>query len=105
LTLRYDFAQRAVADLAEIARYTRAVWGLKQARLYREELDLSIQKLALAPGVGRRRAELGKAVRSFPVARHVAYYVESDGGITVLRILHPGMDIGLAFGGDNPSRS
>lgn len=94
---RYDFTRRALADLRDIARYTRESWGPKQARLYREELELSIQKLALSPGLGRARADVAPSVRSFPIARHVAYYVESQGGVTVLRVLHPSMDVAGVF--------
>ena len=97
MTPRYDFTHHGVADLEEIGRYTREQWGLKQARLYREELELSLQKLALSPALGRSRQEIAQSVRSFPVARHIAFYVETQGGITVLRILHPSIDVNLAF--------
>ena len=99
---RHDFTKRALADLRDIARYTRERWGRKQARLYREELDLGIRKLALSPGMGRVRADVAPSVRSFPVARHVAFYVEGEGGITVLRLLHPSMDVARAFPDDEP---
>ena len=46
---RYEFTQRALADLREIARYTRETWGRQQARLCREEIELGIRKLALSP--------------------------------------------------------
>ena len=94
---RYDFTRRALADLRDIVRYSRESWGRKQARLYREELELSIQKFALSPGLGRARADVAPSVRSFPIARHVAFYVKSEGGITVLRVLHPSMDVAGAF--------
>lgn len=94
---RYDVTQRALTDLRNIARYTSETWGQKQARLYLEELELGIQKLALSPGLGRVRAEVALSVRSFPIARHVAFYVESEGEITVLRVLHPNMDVARAF--------
>ncbi|MDE0001380.1 MAG: type II toxin-antitoxin system RelE/ParE family toxin [Rhodospirillaceae bacterium] len=94
---RYEFTQRALTDLRDIARYTRETWGQKQARLYLEELELGIQKLALSPSLGRVRAEVAPSARSFPIARHVAFYVESEGGITVLRVLHPSMDVAQAF--------
>ena len=97
---RYDFTLRALADLRDIARYTRETWGPKQARLYREELELEIRKLALAPGMGRMRADVAPRVRSFPIARHVAFYLENDDGITVLRVLHPSMDVARAFRDD-----
>ena len=97
---RYEVTRLALADLREIVRYTRATWGTKQARLYREELELCIQKLALSPGLGRVRADVAPSVRSFPIARHIAYYVERDSGITVLRVLHPSMDVGDALAPD-----
>ena len=97
---RYDFTKRALDDLREIARYTRETWGQRQARLYREELELGIRKLALSPGMGRVRADVAPSVRSFPIARHVAFYVEGEGGITVLRLLHPSMDVARAFPDD-----
>ena len=99
---RYDFTKRALADLREIARYTRETWGLGRARLYREELELEIQKLALSPGMGRARSDVAPSVRSFPIARHVAFYVEREGGITVLRLLHPSMDVARAFSDIEP---
>ena len=94
---RYDFTWRALADLRNIVRYTRESWGRKQARIYREEIELGIQKLALSPGLGRVRADVAPSVRSFPIARHVAFYVESEGGITVVRVLHPAMNVASAF--------
>ena len=97
---RYDFTNRALDDLRKIARYTRETWGQRQARLYREELELGIRKLALSPGMGRVRADVAPLVRSFPIARHVAFYVEGEGGITVLRLLHPSMDVARVFPDD-----
>lgn len=94
---RYDVTPRALADLRDTVRYTRATWGRKQALLYGEALELGIQKLALSPGLGRLRADVALSVRSFPMARQVAFYVESEGGITVLRVLHPSMDVAQAF--------
>lgn len=97
---RYDFTQRALADLRDVARYTGRTWGHKQAQLYREELELGVQKLALSPAIGRERSDVGTSVRSFPIARHVVFYVECEGGITVLRVLHPTMDVHRAFSDD-----
>ncbi len=97
---RYDFTRRALADLRDIARYTRTTWGHRQAQLYRKELELGVQKLALSPGIGRERPDVGPSVRSFLIARHVVFYVECDGGITVLRMLHPTMDVAHAFSDD-----
>ena len=52
---RYDFARRALADLRDIARYTRETWGRKQARLYREELESIKSSLCHPPRVACER--------------------------------------------------
>ncbi len=94
---RYDFTARAVEDLREINRYTEKEWGSKQARLYHEELELALQKLSLNPNLGRSREEVGHGIRSFRIASHIAFYLPREGGLTVIRLLHPGRDIELAF--------
>jgi plasmid stabilization system protein ParE len=46
--------------------------GEQQARRYREELDLGLQKLSLMPDAGRARPELVPRLRSFVVGAHIA---------------------------------
>jgi toxin ParE1/3/4 len=94
---RYDFTARAAADLREIGRYTKKTWGTEQARRYREELEIALQKLSLSPNVGRQREAIAPGVRSFRVASHIAFYVQRNDGITILRLLHPSMDVDAAF--------
>lgn len=94
---RCEFTAQAVEDLREIGRYTRETWGLTQARRYRQELELSLQKLSLTPLSGHARREIAENVRSFPVGSHIAYYLPRKNGITVLRLLHPRMDVERAF--------
>jgi len=93
----YRLTRRALADLRDIARYTGETWGRRQARLYVEELELRIRKLALSPEMGRLRDDVAPSVRSFPIGRHVMFYLTSESGITVLRVLHPRMDVARAF--------
>jgi toxin ParE1/3/4 len=97
---QYDFTAQAVKDLREIGRYTKKTWGIEQARHYRQELELAIQKLSLNPHMGRERNEIAPGVRSFRVAPHIAFYAPRRDGLTVLRLLHPQMDVDLAFGLD-----
>jgi toxin ParE1/3/4 len=94
---RCDLTEQAAGDLKDIARYTKREWGTEQARRYREELALSLQKLSISPNIGRARDELGPGVRSFKMGSHIAFYTEQRGHITVLRILHPSRDIDGAF--------
>lgn len=95
---RYNFTAHANEDLRNIIRYTRQTWGVKQARLYRQELELSLTRLGERPDMGRKREEIAAGVRSFRVAEHIAFYASRRGGITILRLLHPSMDVELAFG-------
>lgn len=97
MTARYDFTAQAAADLKEIGRYTKQAWGLAQAHRYSEELEMSLQKLSLSPNVGRQRESIAPGVRSFRVAAHIAFYVQRQDGITILRVLHPSMDVDAAF--------
>lgn len=94
---RYNFTEHAAADLRNIIRHTRQTWGLKQARRYRQELELSLKRLAELPSMGRQREEIAPGVRSFRVAEHIAFFTPRKGGITILRFLHPSMDVELAF--------
>lgn len=94
---RYNFTAHAAENLLNIIRYTRQTWGLKQARHYRQELELSLKRLAELPNMGRKREEIVPGVRSFRVAEHIAFFTPRKGGITILRLLHPSMDVELAF--------
>jgi toxin ParE1/3/4 len=94
---RYDLANRAVTDLLEIVRYTKQKWGQEQAQRYREELDLALQQLSLTFDLGRRREEIARGLRSYPVAQHIAFYAPRKSTILVLRILHPRMNVDAAF--------
>jgi toxin ParE1/3/4 len=93
----YDFTARAAEDLREIGRYTRRPWGIAQARHYRQELELALHNLSLNPLIGREREEIEVEIRSFRVAAHVAFYMPRRGGITVIRLLHPSMDVEPAY--------
>jgi toxin ParE1/3/4 len=95
---RYQLATRAAADLLEIVRYTTQKWGLEQAQRYREELDLALQQLSLTADLGRNRATIAPGLRSFPVAQHIAFYIQKKDKIIILRILHPRMNADEAFG-------
>ncbi len=93
----YELAAAAVADLLEIVSYTRKTWGSIQAQRYRDELELALQHLALAPERGRTRGAIVPGMRSFRVAQHVAFYIQQKGTIKILRVLHPRMDVEDAF--------
>ena len=96
---RFELATRANADLLEIVRYTYQEWGAAQAQSYRVELELALQQLSLTPALGRRREAIAPGLQSFPVAQHIAFYIQRKDRIVVLRILHPRMNVDDAFEG------
>ncbi len=90
----FDLTGIAKQDLREIGRYTEQAWGAGQAKKYLRTLEMALETLSAIPKAGRPRNEIAAEVRSFEIGRHIAYYKERDGGITVVRILHPRMEPG-----------
>lgn len=98
---RFDLAESAQRDLESIATYTEETWGRTQARAYIETLEARLSQLAERPQIGRPREDLAQGVRSFTHDQHVIYYLPSETGITVVRILHQRQDISGQF--DDPA--
>ena len=89
----YKLTEAAKKDLWEISAYTKKTWGKEQEKAYREAIRAAaLRVIAKTPKIGQKRDELTEGLRSFPVAHHIAYYVEKRDGIEVARILHPAMD-------------
>lgn len=89
---------RAKADLRSIHEYIATHNPPAAARVLRtiaERLDL----IARNPKMGRSRPDIAPAVRYIPVGRYNVYYMEFEGGIEVVRILHSARDQESAFTG------
>ena len=93
----FEFSPRAAEDVKDIVRYTKGRWGLEQARRYRQELELGLQKLSLSPNLGRNREDIASTIRSFRVGSHIAFYKADKDRIVVIRVLHSSMDVERAF--------
>jgi toxin ParE1/3/4 len=78
--------------LYKIISTTMNLWGYEQAKLYAQNIDAALIKLAQYPDFGRERNEIYKDAKSFPVEKHIVFYQISDNGIDVARILHQRMD-------------
>ena len=50
-------------------------------------------RLAERPLMGRKRPELGEALRSFPIRNYVIFYLPNDEGVEIIRILSGYRDI------------
>ena len=101
----FDLTEIAQEDLREIGRYTEQAWGAGQAKKYLRTLETALETISAIPKAGRPRNEIAAKVRSFEIGRHIAYYKERDGGITVVRILHPRVEPGRHFEQEKASKS
>jgi len=93
----YKLSRLAESDLHKIIISTIETWGSDQAKVYAENLDSALVKLAQYPDFGRLRNELYPDARSFPIQKHIVFYRVTDNGIEVARILHQRMDPSIHF--------
>jgi len=88
----YKLSNLAESDLHKIITSTIETWGSEQAKIYAQNLDSALDKLAHYPDFGRQRDEIYPGARSFPIEKHIVFYCVTSDGIEVARILHQRMD-------------
>jgi len=93
----YSLTDAARADLKGILDYTVQTWGRKRAVSYLDGLDKLASSLAESRRLGRSCDDLREGLLAFPYESHVLYYVETRGGIAVIRVLHKSMNSALHF--------
>ncbi|MCW8915492.1 MAG: type II toxin-antitoxin system RelE/ParE family toxin [Magnetovibrio sp.] len=84
----YHLSQSAQGDLLAIARYTVRHFGEKQAVTYRDSFMSCFEMLADNPKLGRTHDHIRLGLRSFDHKSHTVYYLETDVGVLVVRVLH-----------------
>lgn len=83
---------RAAADLGGIARNTIEIFGVEQARRYRDDLEACFRTLAENPRLGRSAERLRPGLRRFEHRSHAVFYMQNEDGILIVRILHVRME-------------
>ncbi len=91
---------KALSDLAQIWDYI-ADDSEERADAFIATIDAKFQTLSQHPAMGRRREELAPALRSFPVGRHLIFYVALTNGVDIVRVLHGSRDIAILFQDDD----
>lgn len=86
------FTAKAESDVVKVLDYTISEWGVRKARNYIDMLEQRVYALAENPKVGVERDKLSPGVRSFPIEKHVVFYLCDQGEFVVLRVLHQSMD-------------
>ena len=90
---RYRFTLSAKSDLIEIWNYSVENWGGKKAEKYLQDIEDKLNQLAANPELGKHRPEIAPGYYSFPVRKHINFYLISDSHIDIIGILHRRMDI------------
>lgn len=82
----------AQCDLSSIWDFAQEKWDASQAATYIVEIREAIERVAGDPGRGRQVEQIRSGYRRYVVGSHLIFYVERDGSIDVIRILHQRMD-------------
>ena len=80
-------SDRAEIDLLEIWLYI-AERSVSAANRMIDKLHSEAEILAEFPGFGQRRDDLRSGLRSWPVGKYIIFYVSTDSGIAIVRVLH-----------------
>ena len=88
----YKLSSKAVADLDGIYEYTILNFGLEQAQAYLLGLHKRFQHLADNPNFGRNADQLAPRLRRYDYQSHVVFYIPTEQGVLIVRVLHERMD-------------
>ena len=88
----YRISVSADGDIAGIADYTIKMFGIEQARLYRDGLESAFQLLADDPTKGRSAGEFAPNLRRRNYKSHAIFFIPQPAGILIVRVLHQQMD-------------
>jgi toxin ParE1/3/4 len=82
---------RAKQDLGEIYDWI-AESSVSNASSYIKRLVSVMERLSEMPGMGSKRLPAYPSIRAFPVGNHLIFYVETDAGIEIIRVIHGAQD-------------
>jgi toxin ParE1/3/4 len=90
--MSFRLTREAEADIVDIYRYSVEHFGEAQADTYHDGLSDCFRLLADTPLIGRDYGVLRPGLRRYEHASHSVYYLLTDTGILILRVLHRRMD-------------
>jgi len=85
---KYMLSEAADADLRDIAYFTFLHFGSRQAAAYGEGFDVCFEMIAENPKLGQVQDNIRLGLRRHVHQSHEIYYIETDEGILIVRILH-----------------
>lgn len=93
----YRLTLRALKDLDQIADFTFATWGERQAETYLSDMAKRFAWLGKNPGAGRLREEIGEGYRSYRQGSHLIFCIVEAGIVAIIGIPHGSMDVDAFF--------
>lgn len=93
---RPAYTPQSKSDLNDIGCYI-AKDNPRRAVSFIRELRAQCRKIAQAPKVYRPRPELGQGMRSCAHGHYVILFIEDEGIVLIVRVLHGAMDIEAQF--------
>ena|SRR5437867_5637836 len=94
---RLVISPAARSDLVNIREYIAPENKRAATRIIRE-IKASFKTLLTFPELGRRRDELKKGLRSFPIEKYVVFYFVTEQHVKIARVLHGAQDIDSILG-------
>ena len=94
MALEVRLTPGAARDLVQIYDWTLHRFGLEQAERYAQAFDQAFGFIAENPGLARDACNIRPGLFKHVSGSHVVYVRISKSVLTVVRILHGGMDAG-----------
>ena len=83
----YTLTERAEDDLLDLFLDGIEMFGLLQARRYKDELENCFQLIASRPQMGRLAPSIGEGVRRHEHQSHIILYEQAAGTIVILAVV------------------
>lgn len=94
MTRRLIYRPEALAELAEIAAYTRRTWSAEQAKRYVDALVTDIKRLPTSAKRYPLFSQVYPGLRRKRSAMHHIYFLAFDDRVEIVRIMHVQRDPG-----------
>jgi len=88
----YRLSKATQNDLLAIARYTVQTFGTEQSKSYRDGFKTCFELIAENPKLGRAQDHIRLGLRCHDHKSHTVYYINTDRGILIVRVLHEKQD-------------
>ncbi|MDB5391913.1 MAG: plasmid stabilization protein [Planctomycetaceae bacterium] len=95
---RFSLSHAANLDLVEIVYYIFERNPAAAAKFH-DRLHSKFAMLSRQPLIGEECSKLGSEMRCFPEGNYIIFYIPTDDGIKIMRILHGWRNITQIFEG------